>query len=84
MASFNTFFFIQALNAAHGLAIINNDPHFRHFIEEELLHDQIEEISRLLKHQAHMKLVGDGLGVFMLDKDLMLVKEGEESEEELI
>lgn len=31
-----------------------------------------------------MNLVGDGLGVFMFDKDLQLVEEGEESEEEQI
>ena len=72
------------MNQAHALAIEHNDPHLRHFIEEELLHDQIEEISRLLKYQAHMTLVGEGLGVFMFDKDLQLVKEGAESEEEEI
>ena len=72
------------MDEAHRLAILHNDPHLRHFIEEELLHDQIEEISRLTKYRALLKLVGDGLGVFMFDKELQLLKENPVDEEEKI
>ena len=70
------------MNEAHRLAILHKDPHLRHLIADEFLHDQIEEISSLIKYRAHLKLVGEGLGVLMFEKELQLLKWNPVEEEE--
>ena len=48
----------------------HNDPHLCHYLEEEFLKEQVESIYELAKHHANLLRLGDGIGVFLYDKEL--------------
>jgi len=60
----------QSLLDLHKVASNHNDPHLTNYLEGEFLEEQVESINKLAKHVANLLRVGDGLGVYMFDKDL--------------
>ena len=48
----------------------HNDPHLCHYLEEEFLKEPVESIYELAKHHTNLLRLGDGVGVFLYDKDL--------------
>ena len=61
---------LKALLNLHGVASTHNDPHLTNFLEEEYLKEQAEAINKIAKHITNIKRVGDGLGVYVFDRDL--------------
>ncbi|KZS07198.1 Ferritin [Daphnia magna] len=49
----------------------HNDPHLCDYLEENFLPEQVEFINKLAKHHTNLVRVGDGLGVFLYDKELL-------------
>jgi len=60
----------QSLLTLHQLASAHNDPHLTDHLEEKYLDEQVERIYKLSSHVTNLQRVGDGLGVFIFDKDL--------------
>jgi ferritin heavy chain len=75
---------LAALEAALGLEKIVNDkllklhktageaedPHLADFLEEHFLEEQVEAIKKLADLITILKRCGEGLGVYLFDKDL--------------
>lgn len=62
--------FVKALLDLHKVASNHNDSHLTNFLEEEYLKEQAESINKLAKYVTNLQRVGDGLGVYIFDKDL--------------
>ncbi len=60
----------QSLLDLHKIASGHNDPHLTNYLEGEFLDDQVEAINKLAKYHTQLQLVGDGLGIFIFDKEL--------------
>ncbi|KAK4030403.1 soma ferritin [Daphnia magna] len=60
----------QSLLDLHKVASGHNDPHLSNYLEEHFLEEQVESINKLAKHHTNLLRVGDGLGVFLYDKEL--------------
>lgn len=52
------------------MASSHEDPHLTNYLEEHFLDEQVESINKLAKHHTNLVRVGDGLGVFLYDKEL--------------
>lgn len=64
------FRFLQALMDLHKVASNHNDSHLTNFLEEEFLKEQADSINQIAKHVTNLQRVGDGVGVFIFDKEL--------------
>ena len=62
--------FLQSLLDLHKLAGSHNDPHLSDYLEEHFLEEQVESINKLAKMHTNLVRVGDGLGLFVFDKEL--------------
>jgi ferritin heavy chain len=60
----------QSLLDLHKVASGHNDAHLTNYLEEHFLDEQVESINKLAKHHTNLVRVGDGLGVFLYDKEL--------------
>lgn len=54
----------------HGIAASHNDANMCDFLETEFLQEQVEAIKELGDHITNLQRVGEGLGVYMFDKQL--------------
>lgn len=54
----------------HKVASNHNDSHLTNFLEEEYLKEQAESINKISKYVSNLQRVGDGLGVYIFDKEL--------------
>ncbi|EFN79593.1 soma ferritin [Harpegnathos saltator] len=54
----------------HELASTHNDPHLMDFLETEFLQEQVDSIKEIADHVTNLERVGDGLGVYIFDKEL--------------
>ncbi len=61
---------MQSLLDLHKVASSHSDPHLCDYLEEHFLKEQVETINKLAKHHTNLLRVGDGLGVFLFDKEL--------------
>ena len=52
------------------MASNHNDSHLTNFLEEEYLKEQAESMNKLAKIVTNLQRVGEGLGVYVFDKDL--------------
>jgi ferritin heavy chain len=72
--NFNYFYifnlFLKALLDLHKVASSHNDSHLTNFLEEEYLKEQAESMNKLAKMVTNLQRVGEGLGVYVFDKDL--------------
>jgi len=60
----------EKLLKLHKVAGDNIDPHLCDFIEEEFLEEQVEAEKELADKITNLKRCGEGLGVFLFDKEL--------------
>ncbi|KAB1728176.1 hypothetical protein FNE60_29960, partial [Klebsiella pneumoniae] len=60
----------ESLLKLHGIATAHADPHLTNYLEEEFLEEQVESIYKFSQHITKLRRVGDGLGVYIFDKDL--------------
>ncbi|XP_065333844.1 soma ferritin isoform X1 [Cloeon dipterum] len=60
----------QSLLDMHKVSSDRNDPQFCDFIECEYLKEQVESMKKLSDLITNVNRVGEGLGVYMLDKEL--------------
>jgi len=60
----------QSLLELHKLSSTHNDPHLTSFLEDKYLDEQADAIRKLTGYVTNLQRVGDGLGVFMFDKEL--------------
>jgi len=63
----------EKLLALHKTATENTDPQLCDFLETEYLKEQVEAIKKLADLITNLKRVGEGLGVYLFDKDLKKV-----------
>lgn len=54
----------------HTLASRHNDPHLLDFLETEYLQEQVDSIKEIADHVTNLNRVGEGLGVFIFDREL--------------
>ncbi|XP_043477568.1 soma ferritin-like [Leptopilina heterotoma] len=54
----------------HAIASNHNDAHFMDFLEGEYLTEQVDSIRAIAAHVTNLERVGEGLGVFVFDKEL--------------
>merc|ERR1712137_318816 len=54
----------------HGIADAANDAQMTDFIEGNFLNEQVDAIKELADMITNLKRVGDGLGVYLFDKDM--------------
>ncbi|XP_011306783.1 soma ferritin [Fopius arisanus] len=63
----------KAVNASllelHALGGTHNDPNFLDFLETEFLQEQVDAIKEIADHVTNLERVGEGLGVYMFDKN---------------
>ena len=59
-----------ALLKLHEVASANNDPQFTDFLEGEFLKEQVDSEKELADKITQLKRCGEGLGVYLFDKDL--------------
>jgi hypothetical protein len=60
----------QSLLDLHKLASARQDPHLTSHLEDEFLKEQAESIFKLTQYVTNLQRVGEGLGVFIFDKEL--------------
>jgi len=58
----------------HKLATENGDPQLTDFLEGEFLKEQVEAIKKISDLITNLRRVGEGLGVYLFDKDLKFDK----------
>lgn len=61
---------LKALLDLHKIATKHGDAHLSNYLEEEFLDEQAEAINKLSKQITNLQRVGDGLGVYLFDKDI--------------
>lgn len=54
----------------HALASTHGDPNFLDFLETEYLQEQVDSIKEIADHLTNLQRVGEGLGVYVFDKEL--------------
>lgn len=54
----------------HGIAGSHGDANLQDFIETEYLQEQVDSIKSLGDLLTNVKRVGEGLGIFVLDKEI--------------
>lgn len=67
--------YFQSLLEIHGIATAYKDVNMCDFLESEYLHEQVDSIKEYSDHITNLERVGDGLGVYMFDKNIAGVKE---------
>lgn len=60
----------QSLLDLHQVATNRSDPHLTNYLESHFLNEQAETINKVAKLHTNLVRVGDGLGVFVFDKEL--------------
>ncbi|EZA50629.1 hypothetical protein DMN91_004315 [Ooceraea biroi] len=60
----------QKLLELHGIASTHNDANFMDFLETEFLQEQVDAIKEIANHVTNLERVGEGLGVYIFDKEL--------------
>lgn len=63
--------FFQSLLGIHAIASENKDENFCDFLETEFLQEQVDSIKEISDKITNLKRVGEGLGVYMFDRDLL-------------
>lgn len=66
----------QSLLQIHCIASEHRDENFCDFLETEFLQEQVDSIKEISDHITNLKRVGEGLGVYMFDRQM--VEEGEQ------
>jgi ferritin heavy chain len=61
---------LQSLLEIHGIASSHNDANMCDFLETEYLQEQVDAIKELGDHITNLERVGEGLGVYLFDKQL--------------
>lgn len=61
---------MQNLLELHGIASTHNDANFMDYLENEFLQEQVDAIKEIADHVTNLERVGEGLGVFIFDKEL--------------
>ncbi|XP_077302746.1 ferritin 3 heavy chain homolog [Arctopsyche grandis] len=59
----------DSLLKLHTLATDKGDAHLTDFLESDFLAEQVESIKELSEHITNLKRVGEGLGVYIFDKN---------------
>ena len=67
--------FFQSLLDVHSIAASHNDANMCDFLETEFLQEQVDAIKEIADHVTNLQRVGEGLGVYMFDKQLSELKE---------
>lgn len=65
----------QSLLEIHLIASKHRDVNLCDFLDNEFLNEQVESMKEIGDHVTNLKRVGEGLGVFMFDKELSDHKE---------
>lgn len=60
----------QSLLQIHATASEHKDENFCDFLETEFLQEQVDSIKEISDHVTNLKRVGEGLGVYMFDRNL--------------
>lgn len=60
----------ESLLGVHSIAASHNDANMCDFIETEYLQEQVDAMKELGEHITNLERVGEGLGVYMFDKQL--------------
>ncbi|XP_020285577.1 soma ferritin isoform X2 [Pseudomyrmex gracilis] len=60
----------QKLLELHDIATTHNDANLMDFLETEFLQEQVDAIKEIADHVTNLERVGEGLGVFIFDKEL--------------
>ncbi|KAK4030405.1 hypothetical protein OUZ56_023404 [Daphnia magna] len=61
----------QAVLDLNKIAVDRNDDHLSDFLKKHFLVKRVETINQLANHHTKINRVGDGLGIFLYDKDLL-------------
>lgn len=61
---------MQKLLELHDIATTHNDANLMDFLEAEFLQEQVDAIKEIADHVTNLERVGEGLGVFIFDKEL--------------
>ena len=61
----------QALLDLHKIAAKHDDAQMTDYLEGEFLKEQVEAIKEISDHITNLKRVGEGLGVYMFDKETL-------------
>lgn len=61
---------LQSLLHVHSIGCEHKDENFCDFIETEFLQEQVDSIKEISDHITNLKRVGEGLGVYMFDREL--------------
>jgi ferritin heavy chain len=65
-----TFPSTQSLLNINTIATEQQDANFCDFLESEYLQEQVDAIKEISNHVTNLRRVGEGLGVFIFDKEL--------------
>ena len=57
----------------HSMADTKKDPHLTNFLEDNFLTEQVTAIKKFGDLITKLERAGDGLGVHIIDKELMAV-----------
>jgi ferritin heavy chain len=60
----------QNLLSVHKIATAHEDANLCDFLETEYLQEQVDSIKEIANHLTNIRRVGEGLGVYIFDKDL--------------
>ncbi|XP_069702498.1 soma ferritin [Periplaneta americana] len=60
----------ESLLSIHKIATSHDDAHLCDFLESEYLQEQVDSIKEIAGHLTNIQRVGEGLGIFVFDKEL--------------
>lgn len=55
----------------HAIASEHKDENFCDFLETYFLQEQVDSIKEFADHVTNLRRVGDGVGTYMYDRDLL-------------
>lgn len=73
---------MQSLLQIHGTASDHKDENFCDFLETYFLQEQVDSMKEIADHVTNLRRVGDGVGVYQYDRDLLArISENAEKED---
>ncbi|XP_043500103.1 soma ferritin-like [Polistes fuscatus] len=61
----------ESLLELHAIASKHSDANFMDYLETEFLQEQVDSIKKIADYATNLEMVGEGLGVYMFDKEMI-------------
>ncbi|KAI4504340.1 hypothetical protein M0802_000811 [Mischocyttarus mexicanus] len=61
----------ESLLELHAIAAKHSDANFMDYLETEFLQEQVDSIKKIADYVTNLEMVGEGLGIYVFDKEML-------------